>query len=435
MDYEKEYKEICQQLIAAYNTTSFIEVRKAIEKIHPELKENEDERIRKRIIEILNRLPGYYWYGQKEKDDILAYLEKQKEPHYTKRNAVFDKCVENCDPGVMKNVSDEVDEMLQKEQNPERINITEMVAKYRITDEYVEGEYKGKPVNCMIRAYEQGIRDALLKVKKQKLTEDTAVQKAFVNSKKDYTLEEKCDASDYADTILPTSVTYGENDEEYKLHKIIEAAFIAGKKMAQKPAEYEKPLLSKFERAVYDCAWDKVTCKLEGETQEEYAKRWAEHLLLMVRDWADDYIDFQIESAKRKAYDKGKADAEKPAEWSEEDENTKNHVLGYLNGFSCSEEAKQQMWKWINSLPERFNLQPKQEWSEEDEKMLSDCIEAVGSMSVRSDVKTLRDWLKSLRPQPHWKPSEEQMRALKHFIGPSVNGAIVGELYDELEKL
>ena len=44
--------------------------------------------------------------------------EKQKEPHYTKRNALFDKCVENCDPEVMKEVSDKVDEMLAKEQKP-----------------------------------------------------------------------------------------------------------------------------------------------------------------------------------------------------------------------------------------------------------------------------------------------------------------------------
>lgn len=42
-------------------------------------KESEDEMIRKAIIEILNRLPACYWHGQKEKDDCLAYLEKQKE--------------------------------------------------------------------------------------------------------------------------------------------------------------------------------------------------------------------------------------------------------------------------------------------------------------------------------------------------------------------
>lgn len=46
--------------------------------------------------------------------------EKQKEPHYTKRNALFDKCVKNCDPEVMKKVSDEVDSMLEKEQKEQK---------------------------------------------------------------------------------------------------------------------------------------------------------------------------------------------------------------------------------------------------------------------------------------------------------------------------
>jgi len=75
--------------------------------------------------------------------------------------------------------------------------------------------------------------------KEQKPVEGTALQKAFINSKS-YTLEEKCDASDYAETILPTSVTYGEDEEEFKLHKIIEAAFIAGQKKKQNPAEWSE---------------------------------------------------------------------------------------------------------------------------------------------------------------------------------------------------
>lgn len=54
------------------------------------------------------------------------------------------------------------------------------------------------------------------------------LQNAFDKSKKDYTLEEKIKASDYAESILPTSIIYGESEEEYKLHTIIEAAFIAG---------------------------------------------------------------------------------------------------------------------------------------------------------------------------------------------------------------
>lgn len=52
----------------------------------------------------------------------MKEVDEQKEPHFTKRNALFDKCVENCNPEVMKKVSDEIDEMLQKEQKPAECN-------------------------------------------------------------------------------------------------------------------------------------------------------------------------------------------------------------------------------------------------------------------------------------------------------------------------
>ena len=125
----------------------------------PELAESEDERIRKELKEAFeaydiestwNGIPirsifawlekqkelfesgrGLYYYdGEKTTycgypateenpyDFAISQQEKKKEPHYTKRNALFDKCVENCDPKVMKRVSDEIDEMLEKEQKP-----------------------------------------------------------------------------------------------------------------------------------------------------------------------------------------------------------------------------------------------------------------------------------------------------------------------------
>ena len=117
----------------------------------------------------------------------------------------------------------------------------------------------------------------------------------------------------------------------------------------------------------------------------------------------------------------------------EEDESILNNIVAYkvLNIDDL---------EWLKSLPERFNLQPKQEWSEEDEKMLSDCIEAVGSMSIRSDVETLRGWLKSLHPQSHWKPSKEQMEALERCVdylegidNEDIN--LMESLYNALKKL
>lgn len=126
--------------------------REVLETLIPELAESEDERIRKALIETVKCIYAgdTMFLSEQQRDRYLAYLEKQKdldkmivvspevwdkaindayengkkdgekqkEPHYTKRNALFDKCVENCDPTVMKRVSDEVDEMLGKEQKP-----------------------------------------------------------------------------------------------------------------------------------------------------------------------------------------------------------------------------------------------------------------------------------------------------------------------------
>jgi hypothetical protein len=64
-----------------------------------------------------------------------------------------------------------------------------------------------------------------------------------------------------------------------------------------------------------------------------------------------------------------------------------------------------------------------QEWSKEDEEFL-DCVEACVHACINTigTVKKVRciDWLRSLRPQPRWKPSEEQMMALQTAVADSL---------------
>lgn len=79
MDYEKKYKNALEWAIHVMNgKTGFI--RKEMEKIFPELKENEDddEKIRKEIIDFIkkrNRSGCDYDY-----DKWIAWLEKQRQP-------------------------------------------------------------------------------------------------------------------------------------------------------------------------------------------------------------------------------------------------------------------------------------------------------------------------------------------------------------------
>lgn len=48
-------------------------------------------------------------------DKLLAFIDslqqEQPDEHYTKRNELFDKCVANCDPKVIQEVSDNVDKL------------------------------------------------------------------------------------------------------------------------------------------------------------------------------------------------------------------------------------------------------------------------------------------------------------------------------------
>jgi hypothetical protein len=77
-------------------------------------------------------------------------------------------------------------------------------------------------------------------------------------------------------------------EDRYKVYEPNDLELVCEieQKTADNVIEGERPLLEKFKKAAYDCAWGKVTCKKEGETKEEYANRWAEQFLIIVRDWA-----------------------------------------------------------------------------------------------------------------------------------------------------
>lgn len=112
-----------EEAIEVYNGLINTKIKEAFEFFAPELRESEDERIRKVLLNLVsndkaNGYTQFYEEGGITCDDAIAYLEKQKEPHYTKRNALFEKCVANCDPEIMKKVSDEIDSRLKKEQKP-----------------------------------------------------------------------------------------------------------------------------------------------------------------------------------------------------------------------------------------------------------------------------------------------------------------------------
>ena len=92
---------------------------------------------------------------------------------------------------------------------------------------------------------------------------------------------------------------------------------------------------------------------------------------------------------------------------------------------------------WLKSL----RPQPKQEWNEEDELKRDNLIGLIEEIK-RQPLKRLEDWdgyinwLKSLRPS--WKPSEEQVIALRWVLNNipyNMHKEHICHLYEQLKEL
>lgn len=126
----------------------------------------------------------------------------------------------------------------------------------------------------------------------------------------------------------------------------------------------------------------------------------------------------------REAYERGieVGRAESKQEWSREDEIRFKEALEVLNesikhlpfGYGYTKDVRL-VTDWLKSLHERLNLQPKQGWSEEDEenfKWFDKFFRAESVIAGGRDIPQDKYlWFKSLRPS--WKPSEEELVALK----------------------
>lgn len=113
---------------------------------------------------------------------------------------------------------------------------------------------------------------------------------------------------------------------------------------------------------------------------------------------------------------------QKPVEWSEEDEEHKEFILKCLSVLK--EEHWHHIgsskidggMSWLKSLKDRCLPQPKQEWSKEDEEMLKECDIAI-TMSEGHTIEekeNLSNWLKSLRLQKQcgYKPYKEVIESI-----------------------
>lgn len=130
--------------------------------------------------------------------------------------------------------------------------------------------------------------------------------------------------------------------------------------------------------------------------------------------------------------------------WNKEDDSNLNVVIAKVqsdinNGWIG---RNRELLNWLKSLKDR--VQPKQEWSEEDEKIYQSIMDDTVQEN-QLDGKQI-DWLRNIkyrnfaRPQKQWEPSDEQMNAFDAVLvyNPPCSNECRNHLitlYNDLKKL
>lgn len=135
-----------------------------------------------------------------------------------------------------------------------------------------------------------------------------------------------------------------------------------------------------------------------------------------------------------------------------EDERIRKHLVAIVEMYwgKTNDPDKAKDLAYLEKQKE----QKPAEWSEEDEKHSAFIVAALdayyrlrkesNNYAGQEDLDKAVDWLhrkfKSLHPQPHWKPSEEQMNVLNCAIKVYLKQTPIGEihlktLYEQFKKL
>ena len=131
-------------------------------------------------------------------------------------------------------------------------------------------------------------------------------------------------------------------------------------------------------------------------------------------------------------------------EWSEEDEEMLEDVRDNFefNKGVMTDALIAQYDRFFDKI-KYLQPQSKQEWSEEDENTIDEAVEKLENYAEyvqggnsKQYILDLASRVESLKPQPHWKPSDEQIEALR--VARDRNdkiGFYLSQLYDDLKNL
>jgi len=419
------------------------EIRDIVEHIFPELRENEDEKIRKNCIHFL-KLQKQHHAATFEIEECISWLEKQGE-HQNFRDSI------------------QIGDKVTRNRSGELVNLSQLNRVAKLADNV---EPKFKVGDWIIKNDDSPIHIdysccKITKVENGNYTIESIYgykgYNTFETFEKDYhlwTIQDAKDGDVLASEDKDKVFLYnGKLDLRgrvcaycgiYKTYDGLRFTKCAiGNHFTYKepyPATKEQrdTLFEKLKEA--GCEWDAKKKKLKKIEQKPV--KWSYN-----EDGQKQDVSIQINPSEyindmggNGCYLKNTAQA---SAWSEEDEMIALSIEQVMNCASLLNIVPEKIDKiktWLKPLKERVQSQPKQEWSEEDEKMLDYALDMIEWYGGKNEDKSrlVSNWLKSLRPQNTWKPSDEQMNFLEELIEDSNQRyfyTILKSLYEQLKNL
>ena len=410
IDYEKKYKALVEAVKTLKEANPSDEgIQNWVKDNVSELRESEDEKIRKAIINVFALHKDFEVFFGVSVEDILAWLEKQQKP--IKEHNVCDFCEDRygcVNPCPTK--------LIEEQKPADKVEPKFEIEKgkwYVCTQTYT---LKGKIVVIKGQTYKSN-QDGVIEGEDECLFVDKLDGKAL-NYFKPWTIQDAKDGDVLADGNLP---------------------FI-----------FKKIDANKYSYAYCGISVDDgFKIESDGESGEW---TWMQDIKPATKEQRD--LLFQKMKEADYEWDAEKKELKKNVDkssWSEEDESHIRYLIECLEhckkgvALTMTTSTAQEYINWLKSLRPQINVT-----DEELAKAKKDAYnDALDKIEYHSGEPTFDDgwsaaiWYlkkKNARPQPTWKPSDEQMSALSKaiaFVFDSNSDVkhSLESLYNELKKL
>ena len=430
------------------------------DEIFPELKESEDEKIRKAIKKALQvRCDGSRIISDEPVtlEEALAWLEKQgKHAKFLSKIQVGDKVTRNKD-GVLVNLSqlnrvakptDKVEPKFHEGEWITNGDYTWQIVS--VTDlDYILQSQDGNTVDDTISHVDEQFHSFTIEDAKDGnvlhspshriiwIYKDNEHYYGCVNM--NYVTE---NTSANGQIVIPNDTCPATKDEQTILFAMLKEAgyeWDADKKELKKIEHKHFCELNnsyncvKFPfKAIVKSSGAIVT--IHGGRLSPDAKEWVEYQ----SDAEDGYKIYEPNSLELVC------EIDQKTIWSEEDESNRRSALMLLRypitiWSDVNNITRIKIIDWLKSLEDKYISQQKQDWSEKDEERRKKIIHilSLDGRIKNEELSDINDWLKSIRPQSHWKPNNEQMKAIEHICDGNYNVDldILDSIYRDFKKL